>query len=160
MAMIRRTLYEVALVALITLVLSAAAYVIHPHALPLWTVDSTGISGKTARTEFSPINLAEAIAHYNQKTALFIDARPEGIFTQGHIRGAIHLDPNEFELWSETLIDKYPPEQPIITYCEGEACSLSTDLAEKLIWLGFENVFYLADGWGHWKRQQLPTSLE
>lgn len=158
--MIRRTLYEVALVVIITLVLSAAAYVIHPYALPLWAVDSDGIAGKIADTEYSPINLAEAIAHFNQKTALFIDARPEGIFTQEHIRGAIHLNPNEFEQWSEALIDTYPPEQPIITYCEGEACSLSTELAEKLIWLGFENVFFLEDGWGHWKRQQLPTSIE
>lgn len=158
--MIRRTLYEVALVVLITIVLSAAAYVIHPQALPLWTTDSEAISDKSNDIAYSPINLAEAIAHFNQKSALFIDARPKSTFTEGHIRGAIHLDPNEFELWSEALIDKYPPGQSIITYCEGEACSLSTDLAEKLTWLGFKNVFYLEDGWGHWQRQQLPISQE
>jgi 3-mercaptopyruvate sulfurtransferase SseA len=35
---------------------------------------------------------------------------------------------------------------------------LSQELAEKLTWLGFENVYYLKDGWGLWKERKLPIS--
>jgi 3-mercaptopyruvate sulfurtransferase SseA len=35
---------------------------------------------------------------------------------------------------------------------------LSQELAEKLMWLGFQNVSYLKDGWGLWKEHKLPMS--
>lgn len=157
--MIRRTFYEVVVVLLITLVLSIAAYGIRPQALPLWP-----FIGEKAPTEentaqlYSTISIDDAIALFNRRTAIFADARPQQTYLEGHIRGALNLDPDRFDSWSESVIERIPPGKSIITYCEGEHCNLSTDLAEKLTWLGFEQVFYLQDGWGQWTRRQLPVA--
>ena len=39
----------------------------------------------------------------------------------------------------------------IITYCDGESCNLSKDLALFLESLGFTNVRVLVNGWTVWR---------
>lgn len=157
--MIRRTFYEVVVVLFITMVLSIVAYAIRPQALPLWPVNGAQAPfEENAAQLYSMISIDEAIALFKRRTVLFADARPRQTYLEGHIRGALNLDPDQFDSWSESIIERIPPEKFIITYCEGEHCNLSTDLAEKLTWLGFEQVFYLQDGWGQWKQRQLPVA--
>lgn len=156
--MIRRTMYEVVMVVLITTALSGAAYVFRPHTLPLWPSGGGDSLPEKDEHLFSTISIDDAIDLFNRQAAVFADARPLELFIEGHIQGAIHLDPYLFDVWAESLVDRIPPEKTIITYCEGEHCSLSAELAEKLIWLGYEQVFYLKDGWGQWKRRRLPEA--
>ena len=56
----------------------------------------------------------------------------------------------------EVLID-LPEDTLIITYCDGEKCTLSAELAQKLKQIGFENVRVLFNGWTVWKEHHLPT---
>jgi rhodanese-related sulfurtransferase len=155
--MIRRTLYEATLVIAIALGLSLAAYVMRPKILPLFPPKAAAHPVTEDGQYYRLMSIDQAAALFTQKRALFADARPLGAYIEGHIKGAVHLDPHQFDKWSEALLAEYAPEQTIIAYCEGEQCSSSTDLAEKLTWLGFENVFYLKDGWGQWEKRQLPT---
>lgn len=157
-AMIRRTLYEVVLVVLITLALSTVAYVLHPQALPLWPSEDRPSGSDDTNTDYRAISMDRAVALFNQKQAEFADARPRHAFVEGHIKGAVHLDPYQFDEWSEALVAELPPDATIITYCDGIECPLSSELAERLTWLGYENVFYLKDGWGLWKQQGLPVA--
>ena len=156
--MIRRTLYEATLVILIALGLALAAYLIRPRVLPLWSAKGTAHPSSEGDQGYRPITMDQAVALFKQKAALFVDARPLEAFEQGHIQGAIHLDPYQSDAWAEALMEEYPLDQTIIAYCEGDQCSLSTDLAEKIARLGFEKVFYLKDGWGQWEKRQLPTA--
>jgi 3-mercaptopyruvate sulfurtransferase SseA len=48
----------------------------------------------------------------------------------------------------------------IITYCDGERCPLSRELAEALRVEGVENVRELRNGWTLWQEQGLPTATE
>jgi 3-mercaptopyruvate sulfurtransferase SseA len=37
---------------------------------------------------------------------------------------------------------------------------LAERLAEKLFMAGFENVYYLPDGWGNWNKFRMPVEIE
>jgi rhodanese-related sulfurtransferase len=102
------------------------------------------------------IVLHDARAHFENGSALFADARSLAAYRSGHIRGAMHLDPNEFDRWSGGFFSQIPPDRVIITYCEGARCTLSMELAEKLTWMGYEQVYVFKDGWGLWQKNKLP----
>ena len=59
----------------------------------------------------------------------------------------------------EVLID-LPEDTLIITYCDGDKCTLSAELAQKLKQIGFENVRVLFNGWTVWRDHHLPTQVE
>ena len=45
----------------------------------------------------------------------------------------------------------------VIAYCDGEACSLSEDLALMLSDMDYENVKVLINGWTMWSQNGYPT---
>jgi len=116
---------------------------------------TTGGSGEGDAIQV--ITLEDARRYFERGEALFADARPKAAYRSGHIQGAMSLDPNEFDLWSGDFFSTTPPDQIIITYCEGDRCTLSLELAEKLTWMGYEKVYYLKNGWGKWIDHQLPV---
>jgi len=152
--MMRKVLYELVLVLLAATVLAMGGYTLRPGALPLVATDAPA---ELSDEPFKVIALDAAMRMYTSGEALFADARPIVAYEAGHIQNALHLEPGAVEEWAEKLIANYAPDQPIITYCEGEQCRLSLELAERLTWLGYEKVFYLVDGWGQWTRHGLPV---
>jgi rhodanese-related sulfurtransferase len=106
------------------------------------------------------IPLNEASDKFFSGAAVFIDARPSEEYREEHIRGARNLPIGAFdEKAGEVLID-LPENTLIITYCDGEKCNLSVELAQKLKQIGFENVRVLFNGWTVWKEHHLPTQAE
>jgi len=102
----------------------------------------------------------EARDRFFSGAALFIDARPTEEYRKGHIQGARNLHIGVFdEKVGEVLID-LPEDTLIITYCDGEKCTLSVELALKLKEIGYENVRVLFNGWTVWKEHHLPTQAE
>jgi rhodanese-related sulfurtransferase len=157
--MIRKICYEAGIVLLISIGLTIGAYGLRPDTLPL-------ISNQPQETNFdndgSGLNLMTLDQvmdlFANGVIVIFADARSKTEYNHGHIQGAINLPPHEEEIWAGDLIANKAPDQLIITYCDGEHCSLAQELAEKLTLLGFENVHYLKDGWNQWKARQLPIA--
>jgi len=155
--MLLQAIKETAIILLIAMVLAAGAYLLRPGGLPLMKRDATATPGVTDDALFKPITIKQAEALFQQDNALFADARSLIAFERQHISGALHLDPHAIEQWSDEMMTRYPPEQIIITYCDGTNCDLSKLLAEKLTWLGFEQVYYLDNGWTQWQKRGLPT---
>jgi rhodanese-related sulfurtransferase len=140
-------------VMLIAIFLAGAGYAIRPGLMqPEAGGDAVENDGA-----FSAVSLEDALIHFEKNDALFADARPMRAYSEGHIKGAVNLDPNEFDSWSGDFFSRVSPDQMIITYCEGAQCQLSMELAEKLIWMGYEKVYYLKNGLGLWKENQLPV---
>ena len=158
--MIRRTLYETVVVLLIAVVCAAIAYAFHPGTLPLVQGKKPPQEQTGEKVLFKEMSIEQARQVFSQKKAIFADARSFGAYSQGHIPGAIHLAPDAFDEWSQMMIEQYPPDQMMITYCDGPRCSLARQLAEKLTWLGFENVYHIKDGWGQWKAASMPATME
>jgi len=104
------------------------------------------------------VSLQEAKEAFFLKRAIFLDARPEELYAEGHIEGARNLPAEAVDkLFAKTMAD-IPRDAMIITYCDGEGCSLSEDLAKELLFRGYENVHVLINGWTRWIEAGLPVA--
>jgi rhodanese-related sulfurtransferase len=102
------------------------------------------------------ISLGEAKVLHQSRGAVFMDARPLEEFTKGHIQGAISLPWHEAEHRVMDATADMANDALIITYCDGDTCNLSKDLALFLENLGFSKVLVLVNGWTLWQDAGLP----
>jgi rhodanese-related sulfurtransferase len=103
------------------------------------------------------IALEQAGRLFEQDAAVFVDARPQSQYAQGHIRGALSLPWQEVHRYFVETADRLDGPKTIVAYCDGESCDLSHQLALFLKEMGFENVRVLVNGWTVWQRAGLPT---
>jgi rhodanese-related sulfurtransferase len=129
---------------------------VRPERLPLiadWTLEGRlkAMFGKTAVISFE-----EAKQAFLSKNGAFLDARPVNEFRTAHIRGARNLPLQDFDEYFDQATADLDLESLIITYCDGEQCILSINLAKKLKDMGFKNVRILVNGWTLWNEHHLP----
>jgi rhodanese-related sulfurtransferase len=103
------------------------------------------------------ISLEEAKALCSDKDAVFLDARSPEDYAQGHIRCALNVPWQAFDEYVDRVWDKIPDTTWIVTYCDGEHCSLSEDLAKELSSMGYKKVKVLLNGWTRWLEAGLPV---
>lgn len=103
------------------------------------------------------IGLEEARQLFEKDAVLFLDARSRNQYVEGHIRGALCIPWQEVDHFFMEIADQLEHSRPIITYCDGETCDLSHELALFLKELGFEDVRVLVNGWSVWLQAGLPT---
>lgn len=106
------------------------------------------------------ISLKEASRMYVENKAIFVDARPESEYAQGHIKGAVSLPWQDAHERFMGVAPRLEGEKTIICYCDGESCELSHELALFLSDLGFENVRVLVNGWTKWRDAGLPVKIK
>jgi rhodanese-related sulfurtransferase len=132
------------------------------HSLPLpgstKAVDSSlaAVNEPDGSNAIGDMSIEKAVRLFEEGAALFVDARSEADYRAGHIKGAVNIPDLDFENYIGSFLEKTAAETVLITYCEGDACTLSKSLAEKLSLAGFESVFHLKNGWGQWKERGLP----
>ncbi len=103
------------------------------------------------------VSLEEARELYDLHEAIFIDARSEEHYHEGHIKGALSLPWQRVHEYFIEVAEQLDPGKPIITYCDGETCELSHELAIFLKDMGFNNSRVLVNGWGLWLESGLPV---
>ncbi len=126
-------------------------------AIPLaadWSVEARFAD---AAGQDSMIDLEEARVLFERGAAVFVDARPGSQYAEGHIRGALSLPFHEVDDHFMDVADRLEVPKTIVTYCDGEGCELSHELALFLKQIGFENVRVLVNGWTVWQQAGLPT---
>jgi rhodanese-related sulfurtransferase len=134
------------------------------HSLPLpgntKVVDRlpAAINAPVGSNAMGDMSVEEAVRLFEAGAALFVDARSAADYRAGHIKGAVNIPDLDFENHIGSFLEKTAAETVLITYCEGDSCTLSKSLAEKLALAGFENVFHLKNGWGQWKERGLPIA--
>lgn len=102
--------------------------------------------------------LKDAALLFLSGRAVFLDARSQFEYQQGHIQGALSLPPREFASQYQDLKPQLAGKDAIIAYCDGDRCPLSHALAEHLRGAGLKNVFVLKNGWTLWTAEKLPTA--
>ena len=102
------------------------------------------------------IPLPEAEALFRENKAVFLDARGKDLFDEGHIKGAKNLPWYEVDDYFQRVVPGMDRETPVITYCDGESCNLSHELALFLKNVGFSQVRVLVNGWTVWTENNLP----
>ncbi len=80
---------------------------------------------------------------------MFIDARDQWDFADGHIPGAINIPEYDFETDNITTasLDK---QKRYIVYCHGTDCDVALRLAKELRKINFTNLLIFSGGWNAW----------
>ena len=152
-----KAIRQAGFIALIALALGPISNQIRSDPLPLFGTWSPEARLALMYGKNSLISLDEAKERFLDGSAIFIDARPEAVYRKGHIQDARNLPLEAFDEKASTTVFELPEDTLIITYCDGERCTLSAELYLKLKEIGYENVRVLFDGWRVWKSNGLPT---
>ena len=104
---------------------------------------------------FQPVMIDLAIAKvFYDRGVLFIDARDDKEYREGHIAGSklSPANPGDIKRWATE-------DDPVVTYCSGGECDLSMSLANELMgedW-GFARVFVFDGGLPQWIEAGYPV---
>jgi|GEM_PF-1155286 len=103
------------------------------------------------------INLVSAKKLYDDKLALFLDARTAPEYQSAHIYGAMSL-PIRALVLGDIELDKVLPAKGalLITYCDGGECDIGLELAKELSERGYNNIFVLGEGYPGWEAAGYP----
>jgi len=115
---------------------------------------AAALSGKP-----STISLDDAEVLFFTGSAVFLDARSPDLYELGHIQGAHNLPWEDFQSRFDQVMAGIPPQTTIITYCDGNGCSLSNELALVLLDKGYPDVKVLLNGWTLWQQNDLPVEF-
>lgn len=102
------------------------------------------------------IDLAQTVKLFNDKSALFIDARDQWEFKKEHITGALNIPEFSFSEDDPKLLD-ISKNKLIVVYCSGDDCDISKRLAVQMTELGYTNLYVFVGGIYEWNAANLPT---
>jgi len=105
--------------------------------------------------ELVSVTLQQAKTLFDRDQAVFVDARPEFEYAEGHIPGAINIPFDEVE-YHGAAIANLNKHKPLVVYCAGESCDLSIHLGELLAKKGFTAVRVFFGGSVAWQRAGFP----
>lgn len=91
---------------------------------------------------------------------VFVDARPDLEYEEGHIPGALHVDHYRQDEYLPAVMDRLEAAQVIVVYCNGGDCEDSIFLSNDLIYehgLPYEHVFLYEGGMKDWNAKGRPV---
>ncbi len=105
-------------------------------------------------SELKIIDFTEAKKLFENKEALFLDARGEKLYMRGTILGSLNLPVNRFSKSVGLLpINK---NVKVVSFCNGFKCEKSDELAVLLQKEGYTNVLVYKGGYPEWKEKAMP----
>ena len=152
-----KTLWQISVILAIGAGLGLISNTLRPDSLQMVGDWSAKSRMTTATGECLIISLSGAEKLFTENAAIFIDARSDEDFRKGHIPGAKSLPWQDVDRRFIEVIEDVSPDMTIITYCNGESCKLSLDLALFLLDMGFKHVRVLVNGWTVWQEGCLPV---
>ncbi|MBL7959548.1 rhodanese-like domain-containing protein [bacterium] len=114
------------------------------------TPTSDEILSKPGRT----LSLAETHVLFENKAAVFIDARPPSFYQAEHIQNAISVYYKTAGL--NPALDRLKKTDPYVVYCKGPNCNQAQLLAETMHKAGFTKIFLFPGGMQEWRLVQYP----
>ena len=110
------------------------------------------ISLKNSVPSITGIDLDLAKQLFEANT-LFVDARAEENYNEGHIPDAICHD--DFDLLVEKLENTIGMDDKFVVYCSDSDCGSSEDLSYELQSYGYNNILLFKGGWKEWTEANL-----
>lgn len=153
----KKTLLQALAIVAASGVLALGVNFIRADGLPLVSARQSQVDLKRTGGE---IPLKDAALLHASGRAVFLDARPQLDYVQGHIKDAISLPLREFASQFQDLKPKLEKAEVVVTYCDGERCPLGENLAKHLRDAGLKNVLVLKNGWTSWTAEGLPVERE
>lgn len=159
----RKTIQEIFILVGIAITLALVVNFFSPKGVALvgqWDTSKGVISASpTGTEEWKPEEIdsvARAKEIFDNGHVLFVDARSQDNFEDGHIPAAVSLPVGQFDEQIESFLDRHSPDTRIVTYCSGRTCEDSHNLARLLTDVGFTHVSVFIDGFPGWEEQGFP----
>ena len=156
---IRIPIVQAILLVVISLLIGLGSNIISSKPIPwfaeeLAVVDMVEI--KSDEPILAAISLKQAKVFFDEEV-LFVDARDEGYYQAGHIKGAMK------NIFLYELIFKIEEKQnkdtPLVVYCGDPGCGDSEQLAYDFKDMGFTKLYVFKGGWLEWSKAGYPSEV-
>ena len=148
---------QVVFFVIISIFLSFSSNLVRKDSIPLLAKKleiTEDIDLESDETTLIAISLDKA-KDFFENGVLFIDARDEVYYNDGHIKNAMK---NVFLMeLIFNIEEKQTKEDPIVVYCGDPGCGDSEDLAYDLQNEGFKKLFVFKGGWLEWSAANYPS---
>lgn len=166
--MMLTTLRDIALIVCAATLTALAVNALSPRGIALvgqWDVEKGVVSAVSKHDvvdyQREIKRVEDAFALYQAGESLFVDARDDDLFAQGHITGAAHLFVYDYDNVIDAFVERYPDkDRLIVTYCSGRECEDSHTLAQYLTEEGYRHVKVFIDGFPAWEKEGLPVERD
>jgi CRP-like cAMP-binding protein/rhodanese-related sulfurtransferase len=98
-----------------------------------------------------------ASQNYSKGEVIFVDARPSSFYNQEHIKGALSLPSDLFDIAYLMELAQIDRSQEIVVYGRTISSLYDEQVADKLRLRGHTNVSILAGDLSAWKKKGYPT---
>jgi rhodanese-related sulfurtransferase len=103
------------------------------------------------------LDLAQAHQIWQEKRALFVDARKAEEYQELHVQGAVNVPPETWPELPASELMKMAKTQELAIYCSQESCDDALKLAKKLRAAGFIRVMAFTGGFRAWDEAGYPA---
>ena len=157
------SLYQVYFYFILSLIVSLSINLTRNNSLAYFAVELETINnidqidGQISSPSIRIIDVDVAKNLFNDKV-LFIDARAQEYYNEGHIPMAICND--DLYLLIGDLESRVSYEDGFVVYCSDDDCGSSEELAYSLQEEGFMNIYLFKGGWKQWVENKLPIDIK
>ncbi|MCH8149685.1 MAG: rhodanese-like domain-containing protein [Planctomycetes bacterium] len=92
---------------------------------------------------------------------VFVDARDDQSYEEGHVPGALQADHFRIEQYIEPVLEASEMAEMVIVYCNGGDCEDSIYVCQDLIEFDvpYDRLFLYEGGWNEWKSKDQPVAV-
>ena len=103
------------------------------------------------------LDLAQAYQIWQEKQAIFVDARKAEEYQELHVQGAVNVPPETWAELSSSELMKMDRIRELVVYCSQESCDDALKLSKKLRAAGFTRVLAFTGGFRAWDEAGYPA---
>ena len=114
--------------------------------------------------DYQPIKFEQVVEVFDDPATaaganIFVDARNDAAFRNGHIPGAFQVDHYRLADYIEPVLEAAQSADKVIVYCNGGQCEDSIFTCKDLIDFDvpFENIYLYEGGWSEWESNGKPV---
>ena len=156
---IRIPILQAILLVLISILIGIGSNILSSKPLPWFAVELSVVEDMEIKSNepiLAAISIEQAKLFFDDEV-LFVDARDEGYFEAGHIKGAMK------NIFLYELIfnieEKQNKDTPLVVYCGDPGCGDSEQLAYDLKDSGFTKLYVFKGGWLEWSKAGYPSEV-
>ena len=151
-------LLKAAIIVVVASCIGIAVNLVSPHAIPWVYTRPKEIVAAGAAISIIDENKAHELL--DDGTAIFVDARHDADYAEGHVKGAFSLPAPEKENRFVELQPMLPEESCVIVYCGDPECEMADKVARFLAQLGYKKVEIMRAGFSAWKKAGYPVESD
>lgn len=149
--MLKTNLFGILLLLGVSALTAWMSYTLSPEPLTLEQFRVSPVEAAAGEAGVEIIRSVEARRFQESGSHLFLDARAQHEYDQGHIPTAMPLPLRDFESAFPQIAPMLESDTPLVVYCSGPLCDDGLHLILRLREAGFEGGVLYLDGMEGWE---------